>query len=108
MLSLKTVINRTEEADSILTGEQYWDNGYKADTFVTLEDIDGNYLKEMYPDGNFSEFSDCDEDKIVYIRPIDYSDDLGFEYDADKEYKIRFARDISGAVTVASRTQRFI
>ncbi len=100
VLSLKTVINRTEEADSILTGEQYWDNGYKADTYVTLEDIDGNYLKEMYPDGNFSEFSDCDEDKIVYIRPIDYSDDLGFEYDADKEYKIQFARDISGAVTV--------
>ncbi len=46
VVSFKTTIHNNMEDDSdILSGEDFWDNEYKADSYVALEDIDGEYPK---------------------------------------------------------------
>ena len=74
----------------ILSGEDFWDNDYKADSYATLEDIDGEYLKQQYPNEGFEKLSDRDESKIGYERESAENEENGIDIDYDDDPEERF------------------
>ena len=101
VLGFKTEIHNNMEDDSdILNGEAFWDNDYKADSYTALEDIDGEYLKEQYPDKGFENLSDRDESKIAYEREVAENMEDGIDVDYDDAFDERFSHDVSAAITL--------
>ncbi len=101
VVSFKTTIHNNMEDDSdILSGEDFWDNEYKADSYVALEDIDGEYLKQKYPGEGFESLSDCDESKIGYERETAENKENGIDIDYDDDLEERFSHDVSAVITL--------
>ncbi|MDE7124432.1 MAG: hypothetical protein K2N83_02935, partial [Eubacterium sp.] len=101
VIGFKTTVHNNMEDDSdILNGEAYWDNDYKADSYATLEDIDGDYLKTEYPSGGFDNLSDRDESKIAYEREVADNEETETDIDYDDNFDERFSHDVSAAITL--------
>ena len=95
-----TIHNNMEDGSDILSGEDFWDNDYKADSYATLEDIDGDYLKQQYPNEGFEKLSDRDESKIGYERESAENEENGIDIDYDDDPEERFSHDVSAAITL--------
>ncbi len=101
VVSFKTTIHNNMEDDSdILSGEDFWDNEYKADSYVALEDIDGEYLKQQYPGEGFESLSDRDESKVGYERETAENKENGIDIDYDDDLEERFSHDVSAVITL--------
>ncbi len=100
VLGIRTEISSLEPADTILMGERYWDENYAADTYITLDDLDGAYLNDLYPDGGFDRLEEYSDRQVYYAREETDQEDEGIDLDGDGDYSDRYAHDVTGAVTV--------
>ena len=57
-------INTTED----FWNDSVWDKEFKADGFTTVDDVNGDYLKELNPDGGFESLTDIGKAGITYER----------------------------------------
>ncbi len=100
VLGIRTEISSLEPADTILMGERYWDENYAADTYITLEDLDGAYLKDLYPAGGFDKLEEYSDRQVYYAREEADQEEEGIDFDGDGDYSDRYSHDVTGAITV--------
>ncbi len=77
-----------------------WDKEYKADTYVTVDDSNGYYLKEMNEDGNFDLLTDLKGAGINYARATTDDKESAIDWDKDEDYTDEYAKDVSAIVTL--------
>ncbi len=77
-----------------------WDENFKADGYVTIDDVSGFYLKDKNPDGNFDLLTELDDIGIQYERMVVDNEEKGIDYDMDEDYEDRYAKDVSAIVTL--------
>ena len=99
-LKIKTVIDHLDTPDTVLMGDNYWDNQYYAQSYVTFHELDGAYL-------GIAGLTEQSTDLIEFVReakdqakdPAD-SDSKDIDYDYDGDLEERYASDTSGRVTI--------
>ena len=99
-LKIETVIDNLDTADTVLTGDNYWDDHYYAQSFVTLHEVDGAYL-------GMNGLTKQSTDLIEFVREVQDQqkdpadvDSKEIDYDFDGDLEERYASDTSGRVTV--------
>lgn len=100
---LRTDIDNGEDPDTILTGDNFWDDKYSAETYASYHDAKGNFLNKRFHEGGFD---DLDANGMRYTRYKKHVKDkkpsgeenFADDFDLDGEYDESFATDISATV----------
>ena len=101
VLGIKTIVtNNVLTAETIPTGENYWDENFKADSYVTFDDVSGSYLNK-YEDGGFTEnLTNFDDAIVYYVRPANDNADDDIDWDSDEDFEDIYSHDISAVITL--------
>ncbi|MDE6111187.1 MAG: hypothetical protein K2F65_04635, partial [Eubacterium sp.] len=101
VFGIKTIVtNNVLPPNSVLDGKDYWDEAYKADSYVTFDDLSGSYL-ESFSDEDFAEnLSYLDNLRITYTRPTQDNVYDDTDWDADTDFNDEYAQDVSAVVTL--------
>lgn len=105
LFGMHTKVYNAEAASTLLNGDDYWDQDYKADTYVTFHETDGSYLLDTYPDKGFDRLDDQNLSMAVFRQMKTDSEpqndqDYAADFDLDGEYKEPFASDVTAKVTL--------
>ncbi|MDE6723164.1 MAG: hypothetical protein K2J55_03095, partial [Eubacterium sp.] len=111
ILGIKTLVtNNYFPPSSVLTGEDYWDEAFKADSYVTFDDLSGSYLEsfdeindedETFDGESFADnLTYLDDARITYTRPTEDNRHDDIDWDGDTDYNDAYAQDISAVITV--------
>lgn len=105
LFGLHTKVYNAEDAASVLSGETYWDEDYKASSYVSFHDTSGSWLQEAYPQGGFEQLDEQDMSMVMFHQKktdsepetdTEYADD----FDLDGVYGELYASDVTARVTV--------
>jgi len=100
-----TVRNNILDTEKIDFTDDYWkdpvwDEEFKADGYVTMDDVNGDYLKTMNADGDFDLLTELDGAGITYEKMVSDDKETNTDWDGDKDYTDEYTKDESAIVTL--------
>ncbi|MFQ9922888.1 MAG: SdrD B-like domain-containing protein [Beduini sp.] len=99
-LKMETVIDHLDTPNTVLAGDDYWDNRYYAQSYVTFHELDGGYL-------GMSDLTEQSADLVEFVREVQDQkkeptdpNSKDIDYDGDGDLEERYASDTSARVTI--------